>query len=247
MPQALLEGKIALITGSSRGIGWSTAQVFAENGATVILNGHSDSDLLQSRVKTLKDDFGITASCIKADFSDPKQIWDCYREVTTTYGTVDIVVNNAGVMKPALLGMISDEIIHDSFNLNAIALIYSMQAATKIMMRKKSGSIINLSSILGIQGTAGQVVYAGTKSAVIGMSKAAAKELAPHHIRVNCVAPGFIETDLTATQSKDIVQSIKMGRLGNPKEVANAILFFASSLSEYVTGQVLGVDGGMVI
>ncbi len=242
-----LEGKVAFISGSTRGIGWSIARRFAEQKASVVLNGRSNPDLLQARVLTLKQDYGITASAFLGDFADPKQIWNCYQQIIKDYGKIDIVVNNAGIMKPAPLGMISDENIHDSFNLNAIGTLYSMQTAAKLMMRKKSGSIINISSILGISGHAGQVLYSGTKSAVIGMTKSAAKELAPHQIRVNCIAPGFIDTDLTQGISKEIVASIKMGRIGDSMEVANAVLFFASSLSEYVTGQVLGVDGGMIV
>jgi 3-oxoacyl-[acyl-carrier protein] reductase len=242
-----LKGKIAFISGSSRGIGWSTAQALAEQGATLILNCRSDADLLKKRVEQLKDSYNCQASFQVADFKDPKQIANCYREIFKSYGSIDIVVNNAGIMQPALLGMISDEIIQDSFDLNALGVIYSTQAAARIMMKKKSGSIINISSILGVEGHAGQVVYSATKSAVIGITKASAKELAPHHIRVNCVAPGFIDTDFTASQSKEIVASIKMGRIGTPKEVADAILFFASSLSEYVTGQILGVDGGLIV
>lgn len=242
-----LEGKVAFISGSTRGIGWATAQLFAEHGATIILNGHSNPGLLAERVETLKMTYGIQAKGILADFSNPSHIQNCYNEIFQIYKGVDIVVNNAGIMVPALLGMISDENVVNSFSLNAISLVYSTQAAARLMMRRKSGSIINSSSIVGIQGTVGQTVYAGTKAAVIGITKAAAKELAPHQIRVNCVAPGVIATDLTASIPKDIISDIKMGRIGDPKDVAKAILFFASPLSEYVTGQVLGVDGAMII
>ena len=242
-----LEGKVAFISGSTRGIGWSIAQQFAAHQATVILNGYHHPDLLQERAETLKKTYGIQTSACLVDFTDPKQIWNCYREIFKNHGQIDIVVNNAGIMQPALLGMISDESITNSFNLNAIATLYSMQAAAKLMMRKKSGSIINVSSILGVYGQAGQTLYSGAKAAVIGMTKSAAKELAPYQIRVNCVAPGFIDTELTANQSKEIIHSIKMGRIGDPMDVANAVLFFASSLSEYVTGQVLGVDGAMIV
>jgi len=247
MTQISLKGKVAFISGSTRGIGWSTAQIFAEHGASVILNGFSNPDLLKERETYLKETYGVEVLAILADFTDPKQIWNCYREINTAFNTLDIMVNNAGVMKPELLGMISDEAIQKSFNLNALSIVHSIQLASRLMMRQKSGSIINISSIVGVQGFAGQVVYSGTKGAVIGMTKSAAKELAQYNIRVNCVAPGFIQTDLTASQSRDILSSIKMGRIGDPKEVANAILFFASPLSEYVTGQILGVDGGMIV
>ena len=247
MPQNLLEGKIAFITGSTRGIGWSTAQVFAAEGATVILNGHSDEALLKERVHFLKETYQTKAYGILADVADSKEIVRSFREIVQDFGTVDIVVNNAGIMIPGLLGMIPDEAIVNSFNVNAISVIHSMQAAARVMMRKKQGSIINISSILGVKGFAGQVVYSATKAAVIGMTKSAAKELAPHGIRVNCIAPGFIETDMTAKQSKEIVKNILLGRTGEPHMVANAVLYFASSLSEYVTGQLLSVDGGMIV
>ncbi len=242
-----LKDKIAFITGSTKGIGWSTAQLFASEGAIVILNGHSDPNLLKERVEFLKENYGTEASSFFADFADSKQVVNCYKEISQKYGKVDIVVNNAGIMRPALLGMISDEVISSSFNLNVLSGILSMQAAARLMMRKKSGSIINISSIVGVQGSAGQVVYSATKAAVIGMTKSAAKELAPYGIRVNCVAPGFINTDLTASLSKDIVDSIQMNRIGDPSEVASAILFFAGPMSTYVTGQILGVDGGMIV
>lgn len=247
MTHLSLDGKIAFITGSTRGIGWSTAMLFAEHGATVILNGHSDETLLNNRVEYIKEKYGVKVIGLFADFSHPEAIAKCYREIYKNFNGIDIVVNNAGIMTPGLLGMIPDEVIQSSFQLNAIAVIHSMQAAARLMMRKKGGSIINISSILGVHGSAGQVLYSATKAAVIGMTKAAAKELAPHRIRINCIAPGFINTDLIALQSKDVIDSIKMGVIGDPCDVAKAVLFFASSLAEYITGQVLGVDGGMVV
>jgi 3-oxoacyl-[acyl-carrier protein] reductase len=239
-----LEGKVAFISGSTRGIGWSIAQTMAAAGATVVINGRSSSEILQARVEELQTTYGIQAYSIQADFSDAGQIRSCYSELMRRYSRLDIAINNAGVMQPALLGMISDDLMTNSFNTNSLAVIHSMQAAARLMMRHKNGSIVNIASILGVYGGAGQVVYSSTKAAVIGMTKAAAKELAPHNIRVNCIAPGFIATEMTAKQTPP---AIPMGRIGNPVEVANAALFFASTLSEYITGQILGVDGGMVI
>lgn len=247
MATSVLDGKIAFITGSTRGIGWSAAQLLAAQGATIVINGHSDPKLVRERVEFLKDTYRVLASGICADMADPKEVANCYRTIFESYGKIDIVVNNAGVMKPALLGMISEDMVASSFQVNAISVIHSMQAAARLMMRKKSGSIINISSIVGVQGAAGQVVYSATKAAVIGMTKSAAKELAPYKIRVNCIAPGFINTDLVASQSKDVIKTIQMGAIGDPRDVANAILFFASSGSEYITGQILGVDGGMIV
>lgn len=245
----MLKGKVALITGSTRGIGWATAELFARNGCTVVLNGRSDS--VEEQSAALKDKYGIQTLGIRADFQDPKQIKECYQRIFKQFKQLDVVVNNAAVMEDALLGMISEDSINRSFGVNAIGIVHSMQNAARLMGRQKSGSIINISSIMGTQGNAGQVVYCATKAAVIGITKASAKELAPNNIRVNCVAPGFIKTELlnglTPEKYQDKLKSIKMGRAGEPQDVANVVLFLASPLSEYVTGQVIGVDGAMMI
>lgn len=251
MKPTSLKGQVALVTGSTRGIGWQTAIALAEQGCTVVVNGRSDEELLKSRETHLKQTYGIEVTGILADFGDPQQIKECYQKIYKQYKRLDIVVNNAAIMEDGLLGMISDDVIKRSFDLNAIGIVHSIQAASRIMARQNSGSIINVSSIMGIQGNPGQVVYCGTKAAVIGLTKAASKELAPKNIRVNCVAPGFIETDLVKQLSSEKraekIANIKMGRVGTPEDVANVILFLASPLSEYVTGQVIGVDGGMVV
>lgn len=166
-------------------------------------------------------------------------------------GRLDVLVNNAGVMDDALLGMVNERQMESTFSINIEAVIYHMQYASRLMTRQKQGSIINVSSIIGRTGNAGQVVYASSKAAVIGATYSAAKELGVHNIRVNAVAPGFIDTDMTKQFSEEVykqrLSGIKMNRMGRPEEVANTILFLASDLSSYVTGQVIGVDGGMVI
>lgn len=251
MSQKILEGKIALITGSTRGIGWQTAQLFAQEGATVIINGHSNSDLINARAEQLHNTYQTPSLGICADFGDATQIQQCYETIFQQFKKLDVVVNNAGMMYNALLGMIEEELTANAFNVNALGVIHSIQCASKLMRRSGKGAIVNVSSIMGLEGFAGQVVYSGAKAAVIGITKAAAKELAPLQIRVNCVAPGMIDTELLNNLSDkkkaEALANIRLGRMGHADDVAKAILFLASDQSSYITGQVLGVDGGMMI
>ena len=246
-----LNGKIALITGSTRGIGWSCAKALAENGATVLLNGISDKGLLDDRVNKIKSDYKTGAQGFLFDVGDAEQVKDCYSRIFKEYKGLDILVNNAGVIHDSLIGMITQADINDILNINVQGVILNTQYASRLMTRRKKGSIINVSSIVGRFGNAGQTVYAGSKAAVIGITLSTAKELAPMNIRVNAIAPGFIDTDmirhLSREKYQERMQSIKMGRIGEPEDVANAVTYFASDLSSYITGQVLGVDGGMLI
>lgn len=246
----MLEGKVCLITGATRGIGWATAELFAQNGATVVLNSRG-GDLLEQRTRNLQERFGRPITAVAADAGDPTAVQSCYMEVFKQHKKLDVLVNNAGIMQDAPLGMITAELIHAVSQTNIAGPILHLQAAARLMSRAKSGSIINLTSIIGRVGKEGQTVYASSKAALIGMTLAAAKELASKGIRVNAVAPGMIDTDMTRQLSEDhhraAIGSIKMGRIGQPSEVAQAILFLASEMSSYITGQVLGVDGGMII
>jgi 3-oxoacyl-[acyl-carrier protein] reductase len=171
-----------------------------------------------------------------ADVADSAQVAVFYRKVFDRYRRLDVLVNNAGVLGDAVVGMIADDLIDNTMATNVKGAIYNLQAAARLMQRKKTGSIINLSSIIGTRGNRGQTVYGTSKAAIIGLTQSAAKDLAPANIRVNAIAPGYIDTP-----------NIGLGRIGKAEEVANAILFLASDLSSYVTGQVLGVDGGMVL
>lgn len=251
MSSTLLNNRIALITGSTHGIGWQTAQLFAQEGAAVVINGHADKELIEERAKELEHRFGVSAIGICADFGDPAQIQKCYQAIFQQFKKLDIVVNTAGVMQDALLGMINEETAAHAFDLNALGVIHSIQCASRLMRRSRKGSIVNVSSIMGIHGYPGQVVYSGTKAAVIGITKASAKELASDNIRVNCVAPGMIETrlldHLSEEKKNEAIASIRLGRIGHADEVAQAILFLASDRASYITGQVLGVDGGMQV
>lgn len=164
---------------------------------------------------------------------------------------MDVLVNNAGVLKERLLGMVDYEVYHETMETNLYASITHMQYASRLMSSQKQGSIINLSSIMGTNGSEGQVIYSSSKSAIIGATKSAAKELAKYNIRVNAIAPGFIDTDMSRNIKEEMyhkrISSIALGRAGTPKEIANAAMFLASDLSTYITGQVIGVDGGMII
>jgi 3-oxoacyl-[acyl-carrier protein] reductase len=246
-----LSGKIAVITGSTRGIGWECAKLLAVNGATVILNGVSDPDILNKRIVELTELAGHPANGYLCDVSAYDQVKAFYTWIFKEYKCLDILVNNAGVLDDSLIAMTSKEKIDRTININTKAVIYNIQYASRLMMRKKSGSIINISSIIGKYGNEGQIVYSASKAAVLGITYSASKELAPGNIRVNAIAPGFIQTDmvkqLTDEKYRILEKSIKMGRIGKPLDVANAVLFFSCDLSSYITGQVLGVDGGMVI
>lgn len=247
----MLKEKIAFITGSTRGIGWAIAETFAREGAKVVLNGRSDEALLRTRAEDLERRFGTEVMTLFGDVAREENNSKFFQAIFARFKRLDILVNNAGILDDRLIGMISEESIATTFQVNTFATIRSLQSAARLMMRNKSGSIINLSSIIGTNGNVGQIVYGGSKAAVIGVTHSAAKELAPHQIRVNAIAPGYIATDMIRQipppKHEERVASIKMKRVGTPEDVANVALFLASDLSTYVTGQVIGVDGGMLI
>ena len=245
-----LVGRIALVTGSTRGIGWATACAMARQGATVVLNGRTDSGL-SARVDALRAQGSNAALGLSFDVAKPAEVRSAYQKIYSEFKRLDVLVNNAGILEDALLGMIPDDAVDRTFAVNAAGPIHNMQCAARLMSRGGGGSIINVSSIIGTCGNEGQVVYAASKAAVIGATRAAAKELAGKGIRVNAVTPGFIDTDMARQippqKFQERLASVKMGRVGTPEDVADVIVFFASDQSRYVTGQVLGVDGGMLI
>lgn len=247
----LLQGKIAFITGSSRGIGWATARLFAQNGATVIINSRSNQALLDERAAELREAYGVACQGICADVTNAAAVKGCYSEIFKQYRRLDVLVNNAGIMKDTMLGMISEALIQESLATNVTGTLLHLQEASRLMGRNKSGSIVNLSSIIGTHGKSGQAVYSTTKAAILGLTRSAAKELAPKGIRVNAITPGFIQTDLVKDlppeKLAEATASIQMGRPGQPEDVANVALFLASDLASYVTGQIIGVDGGMIL
>lgn len=240
----LLEGKIAIVTGCNRGIGKSILDIFVSNGAIVFAVARKDGSLQE-----YFDSKNVIPCYL--DITDKTAVRKLFLDVKNKYDRLDILVNNAGIMQDALLGMITDSQIQSIFEVNVFAGIMMMQYGAKFMKRNKSGSIINIASIIGINGNSGQIVYSASKGAVISMTKSAAKELAPDNIRVNAIAPGCIATEMLLGSNipEDKLNKLKsqigMQRFGTPDDVAKAALFLASDLSEYISGQILGVDGVM--
>ncbi|HEY5468269.1 MAG TPA: 3-oxoacyl-[acyl-carrier-protein] reductase [Coriobacteriia bacterium] len=243
-----LEGKCALVTGASRGIGAAIALRLAAEGASVAVNyaGSRDAAL---QVAAAIEDAGGRAVTLQADVSDPAAATALVEAALSELGALDIVVNNAGITRDGLLVRMSDEDWAAVIATNLTGVFSVTRAVGKVMMKARSGSIINISSVVGIAGNAGQANYSAAKAGVIGLTKSVARELAPRGVRCNAVAPGFIETDmtaaLTAAQRDAILGEIALGRLGSVEDVASAVAFLASDDASYVTGQVLAVDGGM--
>lgn len=246
-----LTGKVAAVTGASRGIGWAVAQTFAQAGATLVLNARTESELLTARAEELTQKFGVEVIISPGNVGDPATAQNLAKLAFSRFRRLDVLVNNAGVLRDGLIGMISKDQVRETLSINLEGVIYFTQAAARLMKRNKSGSIINLASIIGTNGNAGQLVYGASKAGVIGATLSAAKELALDGIRVNAIAPGYIATDMISNIPEETHQqrlnSIAMQRVGDPQDIANTALFLASDLSSYVTGQTIGVDGGMLI
>jgi 3-oxoacyl-[acyl-carrier protein] reductase len=241
--------KVAVISGGSRGIGLAAVSRLISEEYSVVILGRSMESIrigLES-IGSLSDD----VHSIETDVSDANSVKNAFQEIYSKYKGLDVLICNAGVIDSALIGMVTEEKIHRVFGINVNGVLYCCQYGSRLMARRGGGSIINVSSIMGVSGAAGQSVYASSKAAVIGITKSLAKELAPSNIRVNAIAPGFIDTEMARSISPEKFQerldSIKMGRIGKPEEVASVISFLAGDDSKYVTGQVIGVDGGMLI
>jgi 3-oxoacyl-[acyl-carrier protein] reductase len=245
----LLEGKTALVTGASKGIGRKIAEKFAEHGANVAFTYLSSVEKGQALEEELKA-FGTQVKGYRSDASKFEEADKLISDVVADFGTIDIVVNNAGITKDGLLMRMSESDWDAVLDINLKSVFNVTKAVSKIMMKNRSGSIINMSSVVGVQGNAGQANYAASKAGIIGFSKSIAKELGSRNIRTNVIAPGFIRTEMTDVLDPQVVagweQSIPLKRAGEPEDVANACLFLASDLSSYVSGQVIPVCGGML-
>ena len=246
----LLDGKTALVTGASRGIGRAVALALAAAGARVAIN-YAGNVKAAEEVKAAVETAGGTAILCQADVADSAAVEAMVAAVAKEFGTIDILVNNAGITRDTLLVRMKDEDFAKVLDTNLKGVFYCTKAVSKLMMKKRAGRIVNMASVVGLVGNAGQTNYAAAKAGVIGFSKSAAKELASRGITVNVVAPGFIGTDMTAdlpeTVKEKALADIPLGKMGEPEDVANAVLFLASDQASYITGQVVNVDGGMVM
>lgn len=244
----LLENKTALITGATRGIGKGIAQTFAKQGANVAFTYSSSAEAAEALEKELMS-FGIKAKGYQSNAANYEAAQALAAEVLKEFGTIDILVNNAGITKDNLLMRISEEDFDTVIEVNLKSVFNLTKAVIRPMMKQRSGSIINMSSVVGLKGNAGQTNYAASKAGIIGFSKSVALELGSRNIRCNVIAPGFIETEMTAILPEDTVKqwrdAIPLKRGGTPEDVANACVFLASDMSSYITGQTLSVDGGM--
>ncbi len=245
----LLQGKVALITGASKGIGRGVALKLAEHGADVAFTYLSSVEKGQALEKELQA-FGIRAKGYCSDAADYKASEELINSVITDFGKIDAVVNNAGITKDGLLMRMSEEQFNDVIRTNLNSVFNITKAAMKPMLKQRSGSIINMSSVVGIKGNAGQANYAASKAGIIGFTKSVALELGSRNIRCNAIAPGFIETEMTGVLPEETVkqwrEAIPLKRGGTPEDVANLVVFLASDLSSYITGQVIHCDGGML-
>ncbi|MDE5413002.1 3-oxoacyl-[acyl-carrier-protein] reductase [Alkalihalobacterium chitinilyticum] len=244
----MLNGKVALVTGASRGIGKSIALELAQNGAKVAVNYAGSKEKAEAVVSEIVANGG-EAIAIQADVADSDAVQSMVKEVISTYGSLDILVNNAGITRDTLVMRMKDEDWDAVLNTNLKGVFLCAKAVTRQMMKQRSGRIINISSVVGVLGNAGQANYVAAKAGVIGLTKSLARELANRNITVNAVAPGFIETDMTDQLTDEIKESmlsqIPLSKLGQPQEIARVVRFLASEDSSYMTGQTLHVDGGM--
>lgn len=246
----MLKDKNIIVTGATRGIGKEIAITLAQNGANIAINYRNYNDEIEQLINSIKE-FGVEVIAVKCDVSKAEEVDNFISEVKNHFSSIDVLVNNAGITKDGLLLRMKEEDFNSVLDVNLKGTFNTTKSISPIMIKQKHGKIINISSVVGIVGNAGQCNYAASKAGVIGFSKSVARELASRNINVNVVAPGYIDTDMTKGLSDkvkdEILKSIPMKKMGDPKEVANLVLFLSSNLSDYITGQVINVDGGMVM
>jgi 3-oxoacyl-[acyl-carrier protein] reductase len=244
----LLEGKVALVTGASRGIGRGIANKLAEHGATVCFTYLSSVEKGQELEAELQAN-GVKAKGFRSDAADTKQAEDLIAAIVAEFGTIDIVVNNAGITRDNLLMRMSEEQWDEVLRVNLKSVFNVTKAVQRPMLKQRAGSIINVSSVVGRSGNAGQANYAASKAGMLGFTKSIARELGSRNIRCNAICPGFIESEMTGELDSKVtdawVEQIPLKRMGTAEDVANLVLFLASDLSAYITGQTINVDGGM--
>ncbi|MBP7072829.1 MAG: 3-oxoacyl-[acyl-carrier-protein] reductase [Clostridia bacterium] len=245
-----LKGKTAVVTGGSRGIGRAIALELASCGANVVVNYTRNSKAADEVVAEIEA-MGLSGMAVKADVSIASEVENLVNEVLKTFGSIDILVNNAGITRDNLIIRMTEKEFDEVINTNLKGAFICTKAVSRVMIKQKSGKIINVSSVVGIVGNAGQSNYAAAKAGLIGFTKSMAKELAKRGINVNAVAPGFIQTDMTSVLPENVkeefLKSIPLMRIGKPEDIANTVLFLASEYSDYITGQVINIDGGMVM
>ncbi|CEJ74785.1 3-oxoacyl-ACP reductase [[Clostridium] sordellii] len=245
-----LNGKVALITGGSRGIGKAIAIKLASYKANIVINYTSNKEHAL-KVKEEIESYGVKSIAIKCDVSKSDEVNNMIEEVVKEFGQIDILVNNAGITRDGLLMRMKEEDFDSVIDINLKGVFNCTKSATKYMMKKRYGKIINISSVVGLIGNAGQANYCASKAGVIGLTKSSARELASRNINVNAIAPGFIDTDMTSVLNENLketmLKNIPQNRFGSPEDVANLVLFLASDMSSYITGQIINVDGGMVM
>ena len=245
-----LSGKVAFVTGASRGIGRAIALRLAADGAKVALNFASNSAKAEA-VKAEIESTGAEALLVQGDVSDFQTVTELIKRVVDEWGRIDILINNAGITRDNLLLKMSEDDFDKVISTNLKGVFNCTKSVTKLMMKQRTGRIVNMSSVVGLKGNISQANYAAAKAGIIGFTKSAARELASRGVTVNAVAPGFINTDMTAALSEKVkevmLQEIPAGRMGTPEDVANAVAFLVSDQAAYITGQVLSVDGGMVM
>ena len=245
----LLEGKVAIITGASRGIGRGIAELYAEHGANVAFT-YLSSEEKARELETALSGKGITAKGFRSDAAQFDAAHELIEQVHETFGQIDVVVNNAGITRDNLLMRMSEEHWDEVINTNLKSVFNITKAVQRIMLKQRSGSIINISSVVGVKGNAGQSNYAASKAGIIGFSKSIAQELGSRNIRCNVIAPGFIETEMTAVLDEKMVEEWRAGiplkRGGTPEDVAQLAAFLGSDMSAYITGQTISVCGGML-
>ncbi|MGD6775405.1 MULTISPECIES: 3-oxoacyl-[acyl-carrier-protein] reductase [Bacillaceae] len=246
----MLKGKTAVVTGASRGIGRAVALELAEQGANVVVN-YSGSEAKAHEVVEAIKEMGSEAIAVRCNVGNMEDVQAMMKEALTQFGTIDILVNNAGITRDNLLMRMKEDEWDDVININLKGVFNSTKAVTRQMMKQRSGRIINIASIVGVMGNAGQANYVAAKAGVIGLTKSTARELASRHITVNAIAPGFITTDMTDKLTEEVkaemLKQIPLARFGEAKDIASVVSFLASEKSAYITGQTLHVDGGMVM